>query len=567
MKKILLFIFYLFYVNCCSGEVLSWVDKNPVRVGDMFNLNIEAKNLNDSEEPGLSSINGLQVLNRSEQNKTSIVGNKITRIVKWTYVLLASTPGKYKIPSLKVGNEYTNPIILEVVKSTHEKQNEIVRLDLSLSSKKVYMQQQILIRLRIIRNGLQLVNESITPFELHGVQIEKIKETSFKKVNKGIKQLITEILYVAIPEKSGTLFIPEIRYQGDKIDGVNLGSIFQKFGSYSQNRGRRIFSKSVPQEIEVLPIPDGVNEWWLPVNKLELVEKWDSDPQIFKVGMPITWTIAINVEGAYADQIPKLQIIFPEKIKSYSDKPILETKKTEDGLKGNRIEKFALIPSISGEIKLPKISIDWWDVTKGEMRTSVILEKIIKVLPNSSIIKQETSLVEENNINTKDIKFDNKKTNEIGGNILIWKILSISMLIIWIITILLWYLKRKLYSKSITYNKRELIKQNLINQNNAKNKLKKEINSGTPESIKQALLVWSDTVWYEDPPKGLEDIAARLPDISNGINKLNSVLYSNYKNKYSMKELQVEFAEYKFKIMKNKSSNETNLKKLYPEIK
>ena len=45
---------------------------------------------------------------------------------------------------------------------------------------------------------------------------------------------------VAIPEKSGKLFLKEINYQGDEINGIDLGSIFQKFGSYSQNKGRRI---------------------------------------------------------------------------------------------------------------------------------------------------------------------------------------------------------------------------------------------------------------------------------------------------------------------------------------
>ena len=349
MKKIFILIGLIFSVNYCLGEVLSWVDKNPVRVGDMFNLHIEAKNTNIKEEPDISLINGLQVLNRSEQNKTSIVGNKITSTVKWTYVLLAEFPGKYQIPSLKVGNKYTNPILLEVVTSPQNKKEEIVRLELNLSSKKVFPQQQVIVKLKIIRNGLQLVNESITPFELTGIQIEKIKETTYQKVNKGTKQLITEILYVAIPEKSGTIIIPPIHYQGDEINGVNLGSIFQKFGSYSQNRGRRIFSQSESKIIEVLPIPDGINDWWLPVNKLELIEEWESDPQVFVVGEPITRTISIYADGAYADQIPKLKFKFSEKIKIYSDQPILETKKTIDGLKGTRIEKFALIPNISGK--------------------------------------------------------------------------------------------------------------------------------------------------------------------------------------------------------------------------
>jgi len=565
MLKIFFLIGLIFSANCSLGEVSSWVDNNPVRVGDMFNLHIEAKNVNVTEKPDIKGIKGLQVINRSEQNQTSIVGNKITRIVKWTYVLLAPSPGKYQIPSLKVGKEYTNPIFLEVVETQKNRQNEIVRLDLSLSSKKVYPQQQIIIKLKIIRNGMQLVNESITPFELTGIQIEKIKETSYQKVNKGKKQLITEILYVGIPKRSGNIVIPQIRYQGDEINGVNLGSIFQKFGSYSQNRGRRIFSASEPQTIEVLPIPDGITDWWLPVNKLELEEKWDTDTQVFMLGEPITRTITINVDGAYADQIPELKIKFPEKIKSYSDQPILKTEKTVEGLKGIRIEKFALIPNSVGEIKLPEISVDWWDVDKGELRTSVISEKIINVLPSSYSIKPESANTKTNEKNNKDVNINLRESKLINKDILIWKIISVFFALIWIITILLWYFNKKEKIELIKNNDDENRDKKSTSLREATNRLKKEVKSGTPETLKQALIIWSSSLWKENPPKGLEQIAERLPELADGINKLNSLLYSNSPKKYTMVDLQNEFVEFKFKNKKQKDNNNSYLSNIYPD--
>jgi len=55
-------------------------------------------------------------------------------------------------------------------------------LEVDVSPKKVYPQQQVLIRVRIIRTGAQLENESLTPFELAGTQIEKLKQRSFRKL-------------------------------------------------------------------------------------------------------------------------------------------------------------------------------------------------------------------------------------------------------------------------------------------------------------------------------------------------------------------------------------------------
>ena len=47
--------------NPAWGDVTAWVNKNPVVVGDIFQLHVEAKNVDDAEEPDLSSIQGLQV--------------------------------------------------------------------------------------------------------------------------------------------------------------------------------------------------------------------------------------------------------------------------------------------------------------------------------------------------------------------------------------------------------------------------------------------------------------------------------------------------------------------------
>jgi len=84
--------------NPAWGDVTAWVNKNPVMVGDMFQLHVEAKNVDDAEEPDLSGITGLQILNRSVQNQTSIVGTSITRTLSWTYIMIAPSSGDFLIP-------------------------------------------------------------------------------------------------------------------------------------------------------------------------------------------------------------------------------------------------------------------------------------------------------------------------------------------------------------------------------------------------------------------------------------------------------------------------------------
>ena len=61
--------------NPAWGDVTAWVNKNPVVVGDVFQLHVEAKNVDDAEEPDLSGITGLQIFIESNfiKRKISII--------------------------------------------------------------------------------------------------------------------------------------------------------------------------------------------------------------------------------------------------------------------------------------------------------------------------------------------------------------------------------------------------------------------------------------------------------------------------------------------------------------
>ena len=75
---------------------------------------------------------------------------------------------------------------------------------------------------------------------------------------------------------------------------------------------------------------------------------------------------------------------------------------------------------------------------------------------------------------------------------------------------------------------------------------KKTINSGTPESVKEALQKWSNSFWIHDPPKGLEQIGERIPELKNVIILLNKELYGNRKNENIMSDLRNEFGDMSF---------------------
>ena len=568
MKKLLYFGILMISANLSLAEVSAWVDNNPVVVGEMFRLHIEVKNVDDPQEPDLSEIRGLQILNRSVQNQTSIVGTSITRTVNWTYVMLAPSSGNYRIPALQVGSEKTIPIALKAEESSQSPNNQIVRLEVDVSPNEVYPQQQVLVRVRIIRTGAQLENESLTPFELAGTQIEKVNQRSFRKVKNGKRQLITEISYVLLPEKSGTILLPQLSYQGNEIRGANSQGNFGNFGNFGnifQQRGRRIFSNSEAQTIQVKALPVGFKGWWLPAAKLELEEQWLPNPPEFRVGEPITRTLTVNAYGVFGNQIPELSFELPEKMKAYADQPSIETVKTQEGLKGTRVEKWAIIPGQAGKLELPEISVAWWDVRKDEIRTSVFPARIIEVFP--ATVDFPAAPV------TKETAIETKKTAVVvtqepvlaEQQVGFWKALAIVFAILWCATLLLWFFLKKNNAASGIKKEEEIKRNKELALRSATKKVEKALSSGEAETVQTALLKWADSVWSENPPQGIEQIGERIPQLKNGIKTLNSVLYGKQCKENSLEDLQKEFCGLSFTAKNEKNNRHTQLSPLYPE--
>ena len=564
MIKLFILGVLILFGNPAWGDVTAWVNKNPVVVGDMFQLHVEAKNVDDAEEPDLSEITGFQILNRSVQNQTSIVGTSITRTLSWTYIMIAPSSGDYLIPALKVGNEQSTPIALKVTAYSQNQRQKYVSLDMEVFPKKVYPQQQILVRLRISRTGVQLENETITPFELKGALVEELSQKSHQTVKNGKKHKITEILYAVIPEKSGTLVIPQVRYQGEIIQ---RGSSQNNFGNIFQKRGQRIFSTSTTQSVEVKALPTGFKNWWLPTDKLVIEEKWQPDPPVFRVGEPVTRTVAIFVNGVSGNQIPELKFDYPVTLKGYADQPLIETEKSEKGLKGMRLEKWALIPSQPGKIELPGVSVSWWDIKSDTLQTAVISPKIFDILPVlenlQEIPEDETPELQVNQAATAEVL----QEKETAIESFFWKILAFGFAFIWCATMLMWFINKNNKAAAVTKNENKFIQNRKTALREATRNAEKAFRSGDPGIVQTALLKWGTAVWIDDPPQGLEQIGERLPELKNGINDLNLVLYGNNQTKESsMEKLFNDFN--KVSLLDKKFNNnkvQPQLEPLYPE--
>ena len=84
--------------------------------------------------------------------------------------------------------------------------------------------------------------------------------------------------------------------------------------------------------------------------------------------------------------------------------------------------------------------------------------------------------------------------------------------------------------------------------------------------MQDALLKWGNSVWFDDPPQGLEQIGDRIPKLKKGIISLNSALYGSKKNEGALEELKNDFYTMTSNEIESKNNNKkNNLSPLYPE--
>ena len=98
--------------------------------------------------------------------------------------------------------------------------------------------------------------------------------------------------------------------------------------------------------------------------------KDDSEmPDEVHVGDPVTRTIRLQAQGLGFEQLPELTLAAPDGAEIYPDKPDTRTRDDGTWLYGERVRKFAFVPSRPGTLTIPGVSVRWWDTAHDRAET------------------------------------------------------------------------------------------------------------------------------------------------------------------------------------------------------
>lgn len=365
-----------------AAKASVWATPAVITPDEPFTLTINVEG-STAGRPDLSVLKkDFQTLSQNNSSAISIINGTTSIKNSWTITLLPKSKGKLTVPAIKIGNDFTNPITIEVTDTLPESEqaDKEVFIETDVIPSSPYVSGQILITQKL-HHAVPIDNASLTPPEIEDDAAEILvlnSRPSYYRTVDDRRYQVIERSYAIFPKRSGQINIAASQFRAVVPDARQTGNGFGMLNMFTSGRSVRAFSK--PMTIDVKPRSASfTGQEWLPAKNLTVYGKWSKPVDQLVAGEPVELVLGIIADGLRAEQLPDMQLDLPQGIKSYAEPVELKNNTTNSGVTGEWKQKFTLIPAGGGEINLPEIRVPWWNVTTDAEEVSVLFSQTLKI--------------------------------------------------------------------------------------------------------------------------------------------------------------------------------------------
>lgn len=419
-------------------EVTATIDKNPAMIDESITLQVVANDNvgNDAFDPS-PLLKDFVVGRTSVGSQTQIVNGSISKSTTWSTILIPRQPGQYTIPAFSVAGQKTQPINLMVLPASASKNSRGRDLFITTETEQqsVYLQQQLRYTVKL-HLAMDLQRGSLSAPSMEGAEIRQVgKDKEYSQIVEGKRFRIIERVYAIIPQQSGKFVINGPLFEGEVIDNNR-----QSFGFFNRTKSVNRIGPNI--EIEVKPAPANYQGHWLPSEMVQLHEEWQPANAEFKTGEPITRTLTLTAIGLVEEQLPEINSQYPDTVKTYPDQATTTTVEKDGNLIAQRVETIAIIPAKAGSLTLPAVEVPWFNVVTQETEIARLPAKTIQVtaaeptqnaLPATPALETKAQNQPQESAATPTV---------INNSLPLWSVSSWVLLLLWLLTLLAWYLKK-----------------------------------------------------------------------------------------------------------------------------
>jgi hypothetical protein len=230
------------------------------------------------------------------------------------------------------------------------------RLEVELTDDKPYVQENVLVRLRVVSNG-NLATASPDLAGIDQVLFEKIDGPRVSTRSQGNeREIVNEFVMAMTPLRDGAMEVGPLKVTGTLAGGVPFEAVARE-----------------PLKLQVRPAMAAVRPW-LPLQTLRISAEMDQTGTVER-GQPVTLAVELEAQGATGEQLPSLEpMLRSPDFRVYREQTMTDTRLAANGetLIGKRIETYTLVPHAGGRLQLPELRLGWWNVETASREASSV---------------------------------------------------------------------------------------------------------------------------------------------------------------------------------------------------
>lgn len=399
-KAYILLHFVMVCVLTVNAQVISVSAPSKVSAGENFRLSFTI-NTDDVDDFRAGSIpSGLEVIAgpyTSQQSSYQIVNGHTSRSssITFTYTLYADKPGTYTVSGAKArvggktiashhviikvgaGSRHGNgaPQMHEDAEPRMSSSGKISANDLfvkvSASKRRVCEQEPVLLTYKVYTlvdlTSLDGKMPDLKGFHTQEVPLPQQKSFHLEKVNGKNYRCVTWSQYVMFPQMTGKLSIPSITFKGIVVQRNNSVDPFEAFfngGSGYVEVKRNIVAPGI--DIQVDPLPKRPVDFSGGVGHFTISAQLNH--KTVKEGEPLTLRVVVGGIGNLK-LIKQPVVDFPKDFDRYDPKVSDKTKLTANGIEGNMIYDYLVVPRNRGDYTIPAVSLTYYDTSTNSYKT------------------------------------------------------------------------------------------------------------------------------------------------------------------------------------------------------
>ncbi|HEX4955019.1 MAG TPA: BatD family protein [Thermoanaerobaculia bacterium] len=366
------------------------LERARVPFGDRAHLTVTLHGLARAPMPRFPEVPGLEIHLLRQVTQLDRTGTAKPSLI-FLYVVEAAAPGTYQLGPITLtlpGRELTaEALTLTVTEATTGPVPADVFTTATVSVSQPFVGQQVLYTWRFFRR-VRVVKARLDPYRFDGFHAEELGEgPAYETTVAGLPYLVHERRIALFPQRAGELVVTGPTLRCGVING-RLGAARLMDGSFGgfTPEARRIETAPITLTVRELPAaPEGFSGL---IGRFAITASLSKGE--LRVGDSVLLRLVVTGNGP-PELLQEPQIAGLAGFKSYAEKPVSHTRRTEQGVTTERVFSRALVPLEAGGATIPAVPLVYFDPEGAAYRRTASEPLALSVLPAIETAAQRTA--------------------------------------------------------------------------------------------------------------------------------------------------------------------------------